>query len=244
MLLRCISAENRKLRHSVIWLVFLAVPLLSAGYGTFNFLQNQDILKLEWTSLWSQHTLFYALLFFAPLVAVYAAYLWRLEHLGHNWNLIMTAPVPPFQLFLAKFVVVTKMALLTQGWVLVLFVLCGKLWAHIPGWPPLEMVFWLARGAFGGLAVIALQLLLSMLIRSFALPVLIALGGSIAGLVAVNQNVCLFWPYALMILGMNSNKAEDVLTGGIGSFLVSCALFTIVFFLIAAFMLRTKDVNT
>lgn len=244
MLFRCISAENRKLRHSVIWLVFLVIPLLSAGYGTFNFLQNLEILKLEWHSLWTQHTLFYALFFFAPLVAIYAAYLWRLEHLGHNWNLIMTAPVRPFQLYFAKFVVVTKMALLTQGWVLLLFLLCGKLWAHIPGWPPLEMAVWLLRGAVGGLAVIALQLLLSMVIRSFAVPVLIALGGGIAGMIVVNQGTYLFWPYSLMLVGMNSNKAEDVIEGGLGAFVASCVAFTVIFFLIAALILKKKDVRT
>lgn len=35
MLMRCIRAENRKLRRSPIWLLFLAVPAISAIYGTF-----------------------------------------------------------------------------------------------------------------------------------------------------------------------------------------------------------------
>lgn len=33
MLMRCIRAENRKLRRSPIWLLFLAVPAISAIYG-------------------------------------------------------------------------------------------------------------------------------------------------------------------------------------------------------------------
>ena len=37
MLLRCIRAENSKLRRSPIWLLFLTVPAISAVYGTFNF---------------------------------------------------------------------------------------------------------------------------------------------------------------------------------------------------------------
>ena len=49
--------------------------------------------------------------------STYAAYLWRLEHLGHNWNLIMASPVPPLDLFAAKFAVVTKLALLTHDFV-------------------------------------------------------------------------------------------------------------------------------
>ena len=41
MLLRCIRAENRKLRGSAIWLVFFVVPLISCLYGTVNFLGNR-----------------------------------------------------------------------------------------------------------------------------------------------------------------------------------------------------------
>ena len=92
MLKRCILAENRKLHASPIWAMFFVLPILSATYGTFNYLQNLEILTDGWYSLWTQHTLFYSMLFFPAMVATYAAYLWRLEHLGHNWNLIMQAP--------------------------------------------------------------------------------------------------------------------------------------------------------
>ena len=84
MLKCCIQAENRKLHASPIWGLFFALPLISAIYGTFNYLQNLEILKDGWYSLWTQHTLFYSMFFFPAMVAAYAAYLWRLEHLGHN----------------------------------------------------------------------------------------------------------------------------------------------------------------
>ena len=44
MLKRCIAAENRKLHRSPIWLLFFVMPLISASYGTFNYLQNLYIL--------------------------------------------------------------------------------------------------------------------------------------------------------------------------------------------------------
>ena len=44
MLKRCIIAENRKLPASPIWVIFFVLPLMSAGYGSFNYLQNLDIL--------------------------------------------------------------------------------------------------------------------------------------------------------------------------------------------------------
>lgn len=139
MLKRCILAENRKLHASPIWAMFFVLPILSATYGTFNYLQNLEILTDGWYSLWTQHTLFYSMLFFPAMVATYAAYLWRLEHLGHNWNLIMASPIPPLDLFAAKFAVVTKLSLLTHGFVFALFVFCGKVFAHLPGLPPVTL---------------------------------------------------------------------------------------------------------
>lgn len=243
MLYRCILAENRKLRGSAIWLVFLIVPLISAIYGTFNYTQNLGTLTPGWHSLFTQHTLFYALFFFSPLVGVYAAYLWRLEHLGHNWNLIMTAPVPRFALYAAKLAVVLKMALLTQAWVCALYVALGKLWAFLPGWPPLEIIVWLMRGAIGAVPIIALQLLLSMLIRGFAVPVMIALGGGVAGMLMTGNGFGLAWPYSLMMMGMNSARAEDVLAGSLGAYAAACVCFTLLFCLLAALALKRRDVR-
>ncbi len=243
MLKRCIIAENRKLHASPIWAMFFLLPILSAGYGTFNYLQNLEILTDGWYSLWTQHTLFYSMLFFPAMVAVYAAYLWRLEHLGHNWNLIMAAPVAPLDLYAAKFVVVAKLALLTHGFVFLLYVLCGKVFAHLPGRPPVILLVFLLRGAVGALAVIAAQLVLSMLIRSFAVPVFLALMGGIVGMLAGSKGLSLLWPYCLMQAGMNANRAEDVLSGSYAAFFLSCAVWLAAMFAVARGLLEKRDVK-
>ena len=243
MLKRCILAENRKLHASPIWVMFFLLPTISAGYGTFNYLQNLELLTDGWYSLWTQHTLFYSMLFFPAMVGAYAAYLWRLEHLGHNWNLIMAMPVRPLDLFAAKFVVVAKLALLTHGYVFALFVVCGKLFAHLPGFPPATLPLYLLRGALGALAVIAAQLVLAMVIRSFAVPIFLALLGGISGMLAGSKGLSLFWPYCLMQMGMNANKQEDVLSGAYLLFLVSCLLWLAALFLLAWLLLRKRDVK-
>lgn len=243
MLKRCICAENRKLHASPIWAMFFVLPILSAAYGTFNYLQNLDILRDGWYSLWTQHTLFYASFFFPAMVAVYAAYLWRLEHLGHNWNFILSAPVKPVDLFLAKFVIVAKLAVLTHAFVFLLYCLCGRLVAHLSGWPPVTLPLFLLRGAVGALAVIAAQLLLSMVIRSFAVPVFLGLIGGIAGILMTAKGHSLLWPYALMQLGMNANQSEDVMSGQYLPFFASCAVWLAVLLLLARFLLQKRDVQ-
>ena len=244
MLYRCIQAENRKLHASPIWIMFFLLPVISAGYGTFNYLQNLELLTKSWYSLWTQHTLFYSLFFFPAMVAIYAAYLWRLEHLGHNWNLIMASPVRPLALFFAKFVVVIKLVLLTQLFIFFLYFLCGKVFASLPGGPPPETFFYLLRGMLGGLSVVALQLILSMIIRSFAVPIFIGLFGGIVGMLAASRSRGLYWPYALMQYGMNSNKSEDLLAGSYLPFVVSCFLWLVAFFLLAQLLLTHRDVKS
>ena len=211
MLLRCIRAENRKLHASPIWFMFFILPIISAGYGTFNYLQNLEILRDGWYSLWTQHTLFYSLFFFPCMVAVYAAYLWRLEHTGHNWNLIMAEPVPPFYLFLAKLLVVTKLVLLTQAFVFILYWFCGRVFAGFTAPPPAITIFYLVRSVLGGLAVVAAQLLFSMVIRSFALPVFLGLAGGVSGMLLASRGYWYAWPYCLMQRGMNANQSSDML---------------------------------
>ena len=183
------------------------------------------------------------MLFFPAMVAAYAAYLWRLEHLGHNWNLIMAAPVPPLDLFFAKFCVVCKLALLTQVWELTLFVACGKLFARFGDWPPVELVVFALRGTLGALAVIAAQLLLAMVIRSFAVPIFLAIVGGIAGMLLGSKGYSLLWPYCLMQAGMNANRSEDVLAGQAVQFAAASALWLAAMFVIAYLLLKERDVK-
>ena len=239
MLLRCISCENKKMKSPVIYLVFFLIPLLPAIMGTFNYLGNIDVLTHGWYDLWTQHTLFYADFFFAPLMAVYASYLWRIEHLNHNWNLLLTSPVDFLSIFLGKFVIMARTMLLTQFWVGVLFFISGK-FAGLPGAMPPVLLFWLFRGCLGGLSIIALQLFLSMMIKSFSVPIIISLFGSIASLWMVNGGKGYFWPYALMMLGMNSNSSNDKMGGFMALYLLSILLFCVIFAALSVTCVRRR----
>lgn len=243
MVMRCIRAEMDKLRGAKIWWVFALLPLISAAYGTFNFMANQEILTEGWYSLFTQHTLFYALFFFSPMVGVYAAYLWRLEHLG-GMHMLMTMPVPPLCLFAAKGVAMLVLTAATQVWVYGLYAFCGRVICGLPGWPPAQILLYMARGLLGALPIIALQLLLSMVIRSFAAPVLAALVGGVAGMMFVAKDVGLCWPYALVLLGMNANHAEDQLAGDAGAYVLVCLGFAALFTLLAQVWLTRRDVRS
>ncbi|MDO4339317.1 MAG: ABC transporter permease [Eubacteriales bacterium] len=242
MLLRCIHAETIKLRRSMIFAICILIPIIPAIMGTFNYLQNLEILQSEWYSLWTQFTLFYASLFFAPLIGIYCSYLWRMEHLNRNWNMLMSAPVSVSSMYLGKLAVILRVTVVTQMWVGILFFLCGKL-AGLPGVFTPRILFWLFRGALAAVAIGALQLLLSMVIRSFSVPIAVSLVGSVAGLMLSNQGLGLYFPYSLMLMGMNANKSTDALSGSGLSFLVSVCFFFFFFYGVAIYILKRRDVR-
>lgn len=245
MLFRCIKAENMKFKHSVIYLAFIVIPIIPAIMGTFNYLQNLELLQSGWYSLWTQITLFYASFFYAPLIGIYCSYTWRLEHTHNNWNHFMTMPVSVCDSYMAKLLCIMKVTVLTQLWISILYLISGKL-AGLPGAFSLEIIFWLIRGTLAATAIASLQLLLSMLIRNFAIPIGIALFGSIAGILMTNAGLGNLWPYSLMMLGMNSNQNENVLASMTDTVLyfISVIVFFLLFFGIAIWQLKTKDVRS
>ena len=241
MLRACIKTEQMKLRHAHLWLVFFAIPLLPTVLGAANYLNNISMLKSEWYSLWTQHSLFYANFFYGPLIAIYCSYIWRVEHLNYNWNSLMTMPVAEGDIFLAKLLLALRCTVTLQLWVGVLFSISGKL-VGLPGLPPAEILFWLLRGSLGGMVIAALQLLLSMMIRSFAVPIAIALLGSVAGFLLNNKGFGMIWPYSLMMMGMNANKDTNVLSSPAG-FVAALSVFLVLFVSMGIWYLRHKDVH-
>ena len=121
MLLRCLKAELMKCRRSPVWLAFLVLPLFPAILGTFNYLGNQEVLDSSWYSLWTQHTLFASMFFLPAQFGVFCGWQWRLEHTDHNWNSLMTAPVPVRDLCLAKLILAAGASVLAQACIGALF---------------------------------------------------------------------------------------------------------------------------
>ena len=118
------------------------------------------------------------------------------------------------------------MTLLTQLWFAVLFVAAGKA-VGLMGLPSVHIVTWIIRGMAGALVIAALQFFLAAQVQSFATPVAMGAAGGVAGLLAANSRAGLFFPYSQMLLGMNSNKSEDVLGQNVLLFFAVCGLYLV-----------------
>lgn len=233
------KAEHIKMSHSPWWLLFLVLPCMPAAMGVVNYLNNIEILKSRWYSLWTQETLFYSNFFFGPLIGLCCSYQWRMEHKGKNWNRLLTAPQPGYRILGAKLFVAFGVTLFLQLWVGILFFATGKM-VHLPGTMPKEIVFWLIRGTIAGLTIAAIQSFLSLVIRNFSVPILMALAGSVTGLLANAKGLGIYWPYSLMLTGMNANKYEDMLAGSQVGFWLSCGIYFFLFFFLALTFIRKQ----
>mgnify|MGYP002797007844 FL=1 len=241
MLLRAIKAEVLKCRRAPVWLAFLVLPVFPAVLGTFNYLGNLGVLEDQWYSLWSQHTLFSSMFFLPALFGVICAWQWRLEHTDHNWNAVLTAPVPVGTLYLAKLAVDAVVSLLAMAFIGVLFVLSGKVAGITAPLPP-ELPRWLLLGALGGVVVCAVQLFFSLAIRAFAPPVAMALVGGILGLMVTSQGWGTAFPYSLLALGMAANNPRMELP--LPSFLTACAGYLVLAAVLSIRWLSRRDAST
>lgn len=239
MLLRCLKAEMQKCRRSPVWLAFLVLPIFPAILGTGNYLANLEVLENGWYSLWSQHTLFSSMFFLPALLGVVCAWQWRLEHTDHNWNSLLTAPVPVRDLYGAKLILAAAVCLLAQGCIGILFVLSGKI-AGISGPVPPELPGWLLCGALGSISVCTVQLFFSLVIRAFAPPVALGLAGGILGLLFTAQGWGYAFPYSLLCMGMRANNPQMALD--LPLFVLSVLVYTVIFAIVSLRYLRRRDI--
>ena len=92
------------------------------------------------------------------------------------------------------------------------------------------------------MAVCAVQLFLSLVIRSFAPPVALGLVGGIAGLVMTSQGAGLYCPYSLLCLGMRANNPN--LSLEVGPFVLACGVCIALFSFLTIRRMAGRDVTT
>lgn len=238
---RSISAEWLKLRHSRVGLVLAVLPIISLLIGCANYYFNQGALQNGWYSLWTQVSLFYGEFFLPILIAICCSYVCRLEHLNRNWNMVLTSPVSITSVFVAKLIVVSILILFAQTLFMALYWIAGTLFS-IPGPFPIETIGWTMRGWYAALSISALQLGLSLQIRSFATPIGISLFAVFIGLGMYIVKQGLFFPFSLLTIGM-SVLSQDKLTDTQNMlFWIMNMVFIIVFSSMSIRRLKYKDI--
>lgn len=155
----------------------------------------------------------------------------------------MTTPVSRSTVFIAKMVVLAKSILAAQVLLMVFIIIVGKIVFHFEQPIPINMLWWLFMGWFSALSVGAVQLYLSMRIRSFAVPVGLAVCLSIGGLAFHIAGLSVMFPYSQIILGLSSQD-EVLPIDSITTLVPMVLVYTVVFVILAAHYLKKTDVVT
>ena len=174
-----LAAETINLKRSSAWVVAVLLPLLAVITGTFNFYGNRETFPQTWVSLTSQMTFFYSMMFCPLGVALLASTVWRVEHRGTSWNAMRTTPHSPTAVALAKTLILFTPVLAMQVILVVLAWISGTL---VMGLGPAMPTAFIVSGLLAVVAaapLVAVQSLLSMLMRSFAAPVAVAFLGCV-----------------------------------------------------------------
>lgn len=212
-------AELIKLKRSTTWLIALILPLLAVTTGTINLANNPDTLGAGWASFTSQVTLFYGLLFYSMGIALLAATVWRMEHRGTNWNLLLTTTRQPIKLILAKVAVIAVPVTCMQAVLVAGTLISGTFLLRLGGTIPWQFALVGALAVVAALPLIAVQSLLSMLLKSFAAPVALCLVGCVIGVATVTsvalRPVSFVLPQAINTRALNLGSTALAGSGGL-----------------------------
>lgn len=230
-----VPIEFLKLKGSPAWFGFFIIPTLSAIVGTLNYLGNIEILTDGWFSLWTQHTLFLCYFFMPVIIAVFTGCIWRFEHTGTNINIILTHATSA-KIVLSKYFAAIFITALSMLWVVLLYISSGLV-CHVEGNLPPQLWFWMLCGMLSAFSICALQLFLSLVIRNFILPLIIAFVGGIAGLICMAKFSPYILPYSLFDIAMTEHNS----TIHYGYFFISSVIFIIAFLWFSVIYLKYTD---
>ena len=183
-----LKIEFKKLKLFSLLSTVLIIPLLANTFGTINYLQNQEVLKNKWESLWTQTSLFYFMFFIIPLISIIVSSLWSVEYKA-GLKLIRTSPLKNINFIIAKSIIAFIIIAFTQIYFLLLFVLSGK---FICGFNIERLglyIYYIGISILSSLPIIAIMNYLSLKIKSLGLIVLVSVLISIFGFGLVAQNI-------------------------------------------------------
>lgn len=242
MFFKVLKAERLKLKRSPLWLAFLLMPIVPAFLGTVNYMNNIEILQSEWYSLWTQHTLFTCYFFLPIMIGIYCSYIMHEEENNHNWNKVLTMTQSRSMVFISKLLTAGSMILLSEIWIGALFVISGKVIGMTAPVPWDKIIIWCIFGTLGGMVMASIQLMISLFIRNFALPIGIALGGGISGLLFLAKDLGHIWPYSLMAYGMNSNSPQELIESGYLWLVIICIFYIALFTVLSNIIIAKRDI--
>ncbi len=194
-----VYSEFLKLKHSMSWSVVLVVPIIMVVSGSVSTIIGQGSFEDGWHTLWIRSVGFYGMAILPVVVAILASLVWRVEHKNGNWNALMSRPVPTAEVVLGKIAAISALSATMQAVLVVTVIILGKAFS-LPGMLPAKYFLGSVLIMLACIPLAALQSALSAFLRSFAIPVMIALvmAGISTMLLQLKLTAVLAIPYGLL----------------------------------------------
>ncbi|MFT9816831.1 ABC transporter permease [Lysinibacillus sp. NPDC056185] len=207
-----LSAEWFKLRKSKMVPIILAGPIIGLFIGlTSNMEANlQGIDVNNWYIPLVSMNLTYALLFLPLIAGVFASLICRYEHQCGGWKQLLALPVTRGKVFAAKYVLIMILMMAMQLLYLCSIFAVGMIKGYTDPFP-MEIVW---KSIIGGwvatLPLVALQLWMSIMFKSFAAPFAVNVIFTLPSILAINsKTIGPYYPWAqpfsMMYVGDNTD---------------------------------------
>lgn len=227
-----LRAEWFKLRKSKMVPIILAGPIIGLFIGlSANLEDNMSGVPInEWYIALFSMNLTYALLFLPLITGVFASLICRYEHQSGGWKQLLALPVTRGEVFVAKYVLIVLLVMAMQILYLCSVFTVGMIKGYADPFP-MEIVW---KSIVGGwvatLPLVALQLWMSIMFKSFAAPFAVNVVFTLPSIFAINsERIGPYYPWAqpfsMMYIGGSTDDVffvpwEQLLTVVGGGFIL------------------------
>ena len=210
MFWQVIQSEWFKFRKSGILPILLVSPFIGLMIGLMTNISQMNTGVNAWYLLLQFMILPYALLFLPLMTGVLAGVICRYEHQAGGWKQFLSLPVTRGSVFLAKYLLLTGAVLVMQLLFLAAVFLVGQIKGVTDPFP--MMIIW--KSVLGGwiatFPLVALQLTLSILWKSFAAPFAVNVIFTLPSILAVNsEDFGPYYPWGQPFLMMYAGGGSD-----------------------------------
>ena len=205
-----LHAEWYKLRKSKMVPIIFAGPMIGLFIGLGSNFEDDFGINKWYIALLSMNLL-YALLFLPLITGVFASLICRYEHQAGGWKQLLALPVTRGKVFVAKYVLIMLLVMTMQLLYLSSIYAVGMIKGYTDPFP-LEIVW---KSIFGGwvatLPLVALQLWMSVMFKSFAAPFAVNVIFTLPSILVVNsERFAPYYPWVQPFEMMYVGSPEDI----------------------------------
>lgn len=188
-----LRSEWLKLRKSKILPIIFVGPLIGLFIGLTYNMDLMEGVANDWYIALMGMNFTYALLFLPLITGVLASVICRYEHQAGGWKQLLAMPVTRGKVFISKYALVMFLVMVIQLLYLASVYTVGMIKGFTTPFP-IDIVW---KSIFGGwvatLPLVALQLWMSMLFKSFAAPFAVNVIFTLPTILAINSET--YGPY-------------------------------------------------